>query len=578
MEFVTQLGSAAFVLATKGFLGRRLLEQTTKVHEYRYKTRLPKYARIVWYFGYAILVFGSFGVFWYLQGQRRIGVDNEVYVQLDDTATSELFSTSGVYKGCTGYKSDTTGDIGYIGVNIGGDGCPERKDNEPVYPDTFVYCWDLSGWVFVREETDDPCNKRNYILRSFLDDGDQDTDAFDILSHSKANWVVARSQYGGEVLLEHTFVESPQKLHRRFIDCNVLEVDGVDFQMLDRKYFPLHTEEDSNPFDDDLKGVPYDDIFDLIYRPMYYFQEPDSNDTFKVVAFNGLRWIYMDLNPRKFAESIEGAENCESDDDPFCWKTFLLNFHENRPWLFDTNIANVSAMSDPMFLLSESDTGFPTADLTWYDVEPFKKQYLGPEREIDTLVQCAAKDIVCDDDEVSFRLSVITDEFPEEFTILSFYGQDLSDMQSKLVDYIRKDPGQHEINFTSFDREEVLHILFSDSSEGKRYDMTACVPRTKCVQVIALDSVGDGLQEPGRFDVFYDGIRVTGLAGSEDSDDDDFSCKSFQVGDLCNKTRIDDKVITCDATTVIEYHPNGGLVPDDPALIESVDSSITATP
>ena len=95
-------------------------------------------------------------------------------------------------------------------------------------------------------------------------------------------------------------------------------------------------------------------------------------------------------------------------------------------------------------------------------------------------------------------------------------------------------------------------MAFRDRNEDRRHDLTTCVPEMQCIQVVIIDSAANGLDEPGRFDIYYDNIRVTGFAGSsEDSDDAEFSCISFQVGNGCTVPRLEgQEAIECDLETI----------------------------
>ena len=183
MEFVATLDDSAFELAAKGFLGGALERKSEIIREFKYTPRHSKKRRRVrfaLYFFYILIVFTGFFVIVGLQARRAVGVDNEVYVQFDDTDVPELFGISGVYKGCIGFNSEQTRDIGYIDISTK---CPndlikdgekekEKKKDKILPARSFVYCYKREGWVFLPKDTQRPCDAGHFLIRSFLDDGE----------------------------------------------------------------------------------------------------------------------------------------------------------------------------------------------------------------------------------------------------------------------------------------------------------------------------------------------------------------------------------------------------------------------
>jgi hypothetical protein len=220
MEFVATLDDSAFELAAKGFLGVTLEKKCLVIQDFRYqrKMRRGSWTRILLYGFYVFLVFFSFLVVVGLQATRTVGVDNEVYIQFDDSEVPELFGVSGVYKGCKGFRSSPTGGIGYVDVSKS---CPEFKRGENIeFPGrSFVYCWSLDGWVFLQDSTETPCERGNYVMRSFLDEPSFASNSFDLLTHAKANWVIGRDTVGGEAILHDFFIDSAYAFPTGFNYC-----------------------------------------------------------------------------------------------------------------------------------------------------------------------------------------------------------------------------------------------------------------------------------------------------------------------------------------------------------------------
>ena len=146
--------------------------------------------------------------------------------------------------------------IGYIDIALQ---CPNededkkkaKKENKELPARSFVYCFDeLEGWVFIPKATSIPCEKGQYLIRSFIDDDEAiPADAFDILSHSKATWVVSRASIGNEAILTNFVVESTQKISADFLNCGGDGKNGLvrtdkdealqrPFLPLDEKYYP----------------------------------------------------------------------------------------------------------------------------------------------------------------------------------------------------------------------------------------------------------------------------------------------------------------------------------------------------
>jgi len=99
------------------------------------------------------------------------------------------------------------------------------------------------------------------------------------------------------VILENVFIEGIKRYKNTFSGCNKIESRGVDesilvFEQLDQKYFPFF--DDTDRFED-----RYDQKFGLMYRPI--FQRESEDGRFEILLYEGLRWLYLDLDPVAFA-------------------------------------------------------------------------------------------------------------------------------------------------------------------------------------------------------------------------------------------------------------------------------------
>jgi hypothetical protein len=551
MEFVATLDGSAFEIASKGFLGITLEKKAKEIQEFRYKRRTKKGSsatRVFAYTFYVCAVFGAFIIVVYYQSQRAIGVDNEVYVQFDDTHVPELSGISGVYKGCRDFQTRRTdkkgtrmtGAIGYVDISF--HECPTVSKAGEFPGQIFVYCWEHDGWVFIPKTTKQPCDEGGYLLRSFLDhDNRVDSNSFDILTHSKANWLVNRPRIGGQVLLDFVFIESVQRFDFTFKNCSGgLHLTNSSGAILD--FEPLPNTETFYPFFEDKKGggsKSYIDAFGLLYRQVFRLK-PESrnqNEESQVVLYDGLRWVAMHLNPLHFATNISKTSECPpEEDDPECWIVFLKYFHMNSMWM--SNITgDFAGISDPMKVLTPEDTGVPTNELKWFvpqfiasdgHVLPGKTEVFTYNR-----LECAVDlSSVCSKDGTPMVLELTTDSFPSENAVLAFYGQNVQAMQDfsntpeviTAVDDLQTEFTILENTLTTF--------LFPDSQAA--YRLSTCLPdEDRCLQLVVLDSYGDGLESPGQYAVAYGEAFVFGSGA-------DWTCRSYHLGPNCNEQQSPD--------------------------------------
>mmetsp|Transcript_25801 Transcript_25801/g.39581 ORF Transcript_25801/g.39581 Transcript_25801/m.39581 type:complete len:788 (+) Transcript_25801:155-2518(+) len=547
MEFVATLDGSAFEIAAKGFLGITLEKKARVIQDFRYKRRTRKgssASRVFAYTFYVCVVFAAFVTIVYFQSQRAIGVDNEIYVQFDDTHVAELSGISGVYKGCKNFQTRrddgkgimgarTTGDIGYVDVSF--DECPTISDDGEFPAEIFVYCWEHDGWVFIPGATKQPCDEGSYLLRSFLDGNSADSNSFDILTHSKANWLVNRPRIGGQVLLDFVFVESVNRFDFTFPQCS----SGVRFTnasgtVLD--FEPLPNTETFYPFFEDKKGdsKSYLDAFGLLYRQVFRLKRGvvNANEESRVIMFDGLRWVAMSLNPLHFARDIYKSDECPpEDDDPDCWRVFLKYFHKND-MLWMTNITGEFAgISDTMKFLTPEDTGVPTNDLNWFAPQRSSDGRVLPGKTkvfTDNRLECAIDlSSICLSNTIPMMIELTTDFYPGETSVLAFYGQDVSEMQSitnppdivTALDGVQTDFTISEDTLTTF--------VFPDSQAF--YRLSACLAdEDRCLQLVVLDTYGDGLDSPGQYAVDYGEAFAFGSGLG-------WTCRSYHLGSNCTQ-------------------------------------------
>ena len=290
MEFVATLDDSAFELAAKGFLGGTLERKVDIIRAFRYTPRnraRRRRSRLVLFLFYFVLIFSAFFAIIILQQQRSVGIENEVYIQFDDRRLESLTGVSGVYKGCKGFSTNGddglrsgTGDIGYIDVSLPCSEVFESTDRKKkIIPAmTFVYCRGRDGWVYLDKSTDTPCAIGHHLMRSFLDEDSIPAHAFDILTHSKANWVLNKpDDIGGEAILSNFLIKSAESIPKEFVFCGadgggLIRTDKAQgkqrpFEALPETslYYPIYEEFDS----EDENDLIYPKVFGQAFRPLY---------------------------------------------------------------------------------------------------------------------------------------------------------------------------------------------------------------------------------------------------------------------------------------------------------------------
>ena len=609
MEFVATLDDAAFAIAMKGFLGITLEKKALEIQEFRYIRRSHRgsFKRVFAYIFYILVVLGAFITVVVLQSRRQVGVDNEVYIQFDDSDIRELFGVSGVYRGCLGFRSKDTGDIGYVDISVD---CPKPKDDGGIFPSgNFVYCRrDLDSWVYLAEPTDDPCKEGNFLMRSFVDEEDNiASNAFDILTHAKGSWVIKPPSSGGEIIVDYSFVGSVQKFKSSFLGCpgglEAIHVENVypqrTFDALpeSESFYPVFGEDGKTCFEG-KDSCTYRDVFSLSYRPIFQRNFVSQAGRYEVILFDGLRWFYLWLNPNEFALSIDKTTECK-EEDPDCWIVFSKYYLSSTSWMFNGKIARIQAISDPMMFLTPSDTGVPTGALEWYVpvvsilagfIVPGKP--MGPARflqennddydynsndytyeyytEVESTeygFQCAeVARTDCGEDESAMSISFTTDGFPHETQIFIFFGQNLQDIGS-LSREVPIMADQELVAEFSIEKNDLIGLT-STSSENRHF-LTTCIPRDECLQVVFLDSFGDGLFSPGEYDISVGNESVTVI------DAEPFDCRSYQFGPMCLNLSVPGRAANCTVESILNstqfFDKEVNFFDEEPTFTETLE-------
>ena len=306
IEFVATLDNSCFELASKGFLGISIEKKAKQVENFRYEYKIRRksiYVRFIVYALYFLAYVGTFFAIVGLQSTRQIGVENEIYVQFDDTNIPTLFGISGAYIGCRGYQTRTrddrvpdyvtgripaqyTGNIAYVEATHEGN-CPQLtmgSDGYEIFPsNSFLYCINsdgMSGWVFIKQQTSFPCTISNYIVRSYSAEN-KPSDSFDILTHSHADWFVHHEETQSLVILDRVIVHPASLLpfHYNCSDGIQLSADLTDYgalgifrffgSPLPRSFYPLWKARDDENDNDAAPSSSFFEQFSLVYRQVY---------------------------------------------------------------------------------------------------------------------------------------------------------------------------------------------------------------------------------------------------------------------------------------------------------------------
>ena len=472
-----------------------------------------------------------------LQNSRAIGVDNEVYVQVDDTEVPELFGISGAYIGCSGFTTRRDGrkyttSVGYVDVSYHWSECP-GLDEEEVFPDhAFYFCHDIKGWVYIQESTKDPCDKANHILRSYLSEGDRlPSDQYDILKHAGATWFVQQDDIQGEVALDEIFIESADPFSIAYnctgpfnllTDFEDLGTFRIGLWPLPNSYYPFFENE-----------VPYFDKFSLVYRQVFFGAltdeevllsnvAPNCNDesqdtlAFLTIFFDGLRWHYMEnFVPERFVDYARNKYPEEFDNfsssERCPWKIFLRYYLRDIDWMFNETIVTPTYVSETMQLLTTKDTGGPTINLVWHEADVvYSREIIIPGRSTNDIglnvdTECSIFSINCTDGELPFIMNVWTDRYPQETAVLvqrnpslplEPIGDYLEQMTGNVVNYynntksVRVSGGRSVFTDFTIEENQVLDFRFRDRET--RYGVETCVPYKKyftfCMDVRVLNT------------------------------------------------------------------------------------------
>eukprot|EP00980_Cylindrotheca_fusiformis_P017420 scaffold5418_cov107-Cylindrotheca_fusiformis.AAC.1 len=523
MEFVAALDDAAFALCLRGFLGRAMKKTARTVKTARYtqrdkRTWLRKWPMLV----VAIVLITCYAIVRVEQNNRFFG-DNEIVIQLHDDAIPWLATLSGTYIGCTMFLSDSRKlDVDpIIYTKHPANGCDKNWKKEQA---AFFFC-EGNHWVFaVGDNMNTPCSK--WTLKSYKADA-SNADAYDIVSHSAASWFAKdlNSLVEDGVADDIRILPSFKLAGSSQMDCEAMEATGLAFP------FPFYSR-----LDNLLVGN----------RPAFYASDNLSGE---FVLFNGRRWIVVEES----SVELECLPGCDSQANPLECKASCLKSLD----LF-TSKYTVRLISDPMDLRTTSDTWIPTEELIWYTAEGSGSS-AAPDVDKISLAQslqetpalldavaskkatpeqleeaaslfvqsssmgcnCQAYDDdckpvrFCPDGSPQLLIDLVTDDFGEE---TSFFMLDVDSYATFAKEaanvfdpeWLPKGVGLEGVEYLNdtgfFSLQNVRSIPFESSRE---YRYKTCMSENSCAVLSFEDSAGDGIYFPGKFDIFYEGQRLS---------------------------------------------------------------------
>ncbi|CAJ1933014.1 unnamed protein product [Cylindrotheca closterium] len=538
MEFVASLDDAAFVLAWRGFFGRAMKDTASVVAEVKYTPKdKHKWLRKWPLFVVLLVLMGCYALIRIMQDNRIFG-DNEIYIQLHDDAIPWLSTLSGMYFGC--YLSDysdvrdrTDSSVGrIIYTKLPTDRCEDNWKNEHA---AFFYCGE--SWVLaVGDDMMYPCDR--WTLRSFKANS-ANIDAYDILTHSTDLWFAKDEKNISKdgVLETVEFLASFVPVEHVELNCKDLGSEGFVFT------FPIYERLD---------------IF-IGDRPVYYADaellENEVNGEY--IIFSGRRWLAI-RERELHLDCISGCSRTSIDAQ--CRTECLRSFD-----LYASNYT-VHLISDPLDLRTTTDTWVPTDDLRWYVAEGhgraskphIVKQNLFAQidgipavleagsaknatyqqlTEMEELfvpsanLHCECDDkheedcygiLYCPDGGTKVWIDLKTDSHAHEIhflvTELDFFHDTL--VQASQVhpyfewgDLKKEASGYEVLNDTGhFDWHHVQSGSF-DHLEEYRY--VSCLPVNECGVIYFEDTFGDGIANPGSFEVYANGKALHGEGETE---------------------------------------------------------------
>lgn len=535
MEFVASLDDAAFLLAWRGFFGRAQRETAIVVSQATYTPKdKHKWLRKWPLFVVLCILMGFFFLVNAMQDNRMFG-DNEVYVQLHDDAIPWLATLSGMYTGCTLSVSDR-GDLGdrtdsrlgrIIYTRLPFDDCEDNWQNEHA---AFFFC--DNSWVFaVGDDMTNPCD--NWTLKSFKA-VPESIDEYDILAHSTDLWFAKdEKNISKDGILETVlFLGSFVPVEHVDLVCKDLGSEGFVFT------FPVYEQLD---------------IF-IGDRPVYYADAEllDSEVNGEYIIYNGRRWLAI----REKDLHLDCISECSRTlIDATCRTKCLQSFD-----LFASNYT-VHLISDPLDLRTTDDTWVPTDELRWYVAEGHgrasrphivKQNLVAQLDEIPAILaagsaknatnqellemeelfvpsanlhcECDEKHeedclgiLYCPDGGMKVWIDLKTDSHAHEIhflaTELPYFHDTLLEAQ-KVHDYFewgdlsKEVEGYEVLNDTGFF--EWHHVQSGYFEHLTEYRYVSCLPKNECGVIYFEDTFGDGIANPGSFEVYADGVALHG--------------------------------------------------------------------
>ncbi|KAL3929047.1 MAG: hypothetical protein SGBAC_012383, partial [Bacillariaceae sp.] len=465
----------------------------------------------------------------------RMFGDNEVYIQLHDDAIPWLATLSGMYFGCYLSLSDhsemgdrTESSVGrIIYTKLSTDECEDNWKNEHA---AFFYCDE--SWVFaVDDGLMHPCEQ--WTLKSYKASPEA-IDAYDILAHSTDLWFAKDEKNISKdgVLETVQFLGSFVPVEHVDLVCDDLGSEGFVFA------FPIYERLD---------------IF-IGDRPVYYADSEllESEVNGEYIIYSGRRWLAI----REKDLHLDCIADCSRTSiDAGCRSNCLRSFD-----LYASNYT-VHLISDPLDLRTTTDTWVPTDELRWYAAEGHgrsskphivKKTLLAHIQEIPLVLEagsaknatyqelaemeelfvpsanlhCECDDkhkedcngiMYCPDGGTKVWIDLKTDSHAHEIhflaTELEFFHSTLLEA-AKVHDHfewgdLSKEAKEYEVlnNTGYFDWHHVQSGSFENLEE---YRYVSCLPKNECGVIYFEDAYGDGIANPGSFEVYANGKALHG--------------------------------------------------------------------
>ena len=348
VEFVSQLDNAAFVLATKGFLGRINQMETRIIQSLEYtvrrKAQAPGFIRSLGMAFVLLIVGASWFVVYVNQIEGRYAIGH-IHVQFDDSTLPGLATHNGFYQINTRVRL-SPGATRFFYFEQRGTGNGE-----------FAYCRRNARWAFF-EKGGDPCSKTGILAQAtklttfqLTDTGSQlwytiRSGSFDRIEMPQiqlaegCHWDNDCGPDVGSVCRRNRCVCSEsytgyQCDYRKSELCKRVEIDASRA----KTFFSQRSLATAYHL---MNGT------DAYNRPVYL---SDGGD---LLLFTGLRWAITTIQDKGFAKYRHNV-------------TDLLNFI-GTDGFHSSVIQSVDMISEPVWFDTTSDMFMDPRDLQWYNV------------------------------------------------------------------------------------------------------------------------------------------------------------------------------------------------------------------